>query len=108
MLSSKSSKSPELKSLQWPGLKFPLPPGLFTAVEVLLLLFLSFNTLWNLIYLEKSFEWAFASIWLLIAVFAYSLARSWKGFKAVGIRLDNFLSSLMRGIIWRCSLPPAH
>lgn len=83
-----------------PKLKFSVSNRLQTGLELFLILFLSFNTLWNLIALEKSFEWAFASVWLLAVVLAYSLRRSWKGFKEVGLRIDNLGSSLAKGILW--------
>ena len=82
------------------NLRFSLSKRLQTGAELFLILFLSFNTLWNLIDLEKSFEWALTSVWLLIAVLIYSICRTWTGFKEVGIRIDNLGASLAKGIFW--------
>jgi hypothetical protein len=66
--------------------------------EVPLVLFLSFNTLWNLVYLEKDFPPVFWSLVLLCAVFTFSFIRNFQGLYETGFRLDTLLPSLLKGL----------
>lgn len=68
------------------------------AVEIAAFLFLYFNTLWNLYYFEKSSYAVFLSIFLMLAIFAYSILKHWEGLRAWGIRFDNFTEAFQKAL----------
>ena len=69
------------------------------AAELFGILFLFFHTFWHLIYLERSSYAVFLSFFLLTLLAVYSVLKHWEGWKAWGIRFDNFIESFKSAIL---------